>query len=302
MLYHSGYGSSFEDNSVLCEYLASHGFVVVGSAFQDEQGGSFNIDGKDGSVRDLAFLIRHVQASPGVDLEHIGVVGHSGGAHAILSFQAQPSSAVDAVVSLDTTQDYVSALDPHWHHPRTMLADVSSQTAPLLVVANPHAFFQVCDALVHADRTYLTFRDLEHNDYTLQGVLLAENTSTNAEAVRRGFQQCCEYVWLFLDANLNASEQARRELETLYVGTTLGGDDPHVERVPVGTAQPDPFDVESQSPPTPRQLRRLFDDAGAEQALEILVRFHASHPAAPIFESQLNLHLQLHHTCKFGKS
>ena len=48
MIYHGGYGSSFEDNSVLCEYLASHGYVVFGSAFQDEKGGSFNIDGKDG--------------------------------------------------------------------------------------------------------------------------------------------------------------------------------------------------------------------------------------------------------------
>ena len=28
-----GAGSSFEHNSVLCEFLTSHGFVVVGSAF-----------------------------------------------------------------------------------------------------------------------------------------------------------------------------------------------------------------------------------------------------------------------------
>src|SRR5262249_54263126 len=30
---HAGYGSTFEDNSVLCEFLASHGYVVFGSAF-----------------------------------------------------------------------------------------------------------------------------------------------------------------------------------------------------------------------------------------------------------------------------
>jgi predicted dienelactone hydrolase len=33
VIYHSGNGSSFEDNSVLCEFLASHGYVVLGSAF-----------------------------------------------------------------------------------------------------------------------------------------------------------------------------------------------------------------------------------------------------------------------------
>ena len=34
VLYHSGAGSSFEDDAVLCEFLASHGYVVIGSAFQ----------------------------------------------------------------------------------------------------------------------------------------------------------------------------------------------------------------------------------------------------------------------------
>src|SRR5262249_24648069 len=35
VIYHAGHGSSFEDNSVLCEFLASHGYVVIGSAFQE---------------------------------------------------------------------------------------------------------------------------------------------------------------------------------------------------------------------------------------------------------------------------
>ena len=38
VIYHSGGGSSFEDNAVLCEFLASHGFVVLGSAFQESAG------------------------------------------------------------------------------------------------------------------------------------------------------------------------------------------------------------------------------------------------------------------------
>src|SRR5262249_3233838 len=44
VIYHAGAGSSFEDNAVLCEFLASHGYVVVGSAFQEASGESFNVD------------------------------------------------------------------------------------------------------------------------------------------------------------------------------------------------------------------------------------------------------------------
>ena len=33
VIYHSGAGSSYEDNSVFCEFLASHGYIVIGSAY-----------------------------------------------------------------------------------------------------------------------------------------------------------------------------------------------------------------------------------------------------------------------------
>src|SRR5262249_13175752 len=52
VVYHSGAVSSFEDNSVLCEFLASHGFVVQGSAFQKRDGSSLAPDGEEGSARD----------------------------------------------------------------------------------------------------------------------------------------------------------------------------------------------------------------------------------------------------------
>ena len=35
VVYHSGFGSSYQDNAVLCEYLASHGYIVVGSLYME---------------------------------------------------------------------------------------------------------------------------------------------------------------------------------------------------------------------------------------------------------------------------
>ena len=55
VIYHQGYGSTFEDNAVLCEFLASHGYVVLSSAFQEASGDSFNVDGRQGSARTWNF-------------------------------------------------------------------------------------------------------------------------------------------------------------------------------------------------------------------------------------------------------
>lgn len=302
VIYHAGYGSSFEDNSVLCEYLASHGYFVVGSAFQAEEGGSFNIDGGEGSARDLAFLVGHLSTRVAeIDRDRVAVIGHSGGAHAILRFQAWPSAPVDVAISLDTTQDYVSVLDPHWSHPAAMLESIETQTTPLLVVAKPHAFFQLCDALVMAERTYLTFRDLDHNDFTSQGVFLAEIAARRARAsnapaaeeleqrartIRRGYTQCVEYQRLFLDARLKRDGPAAERLARMYRDTELGGPEPHVELAAAGDGAPEPHDPESSLPPTPRQVRPLIAAVGAAETLEILARSRAEHPDAPVYDEQ----------------
>ncbi len=79
VIYHGGAGSSVEENAVLCEFLASHGYVVISSAFQEPSGDSFNVDGRQGSARDLEFLIAFARRFGYVDWNRIGLVGHTPG-------------------------------------------------------------------------------------------------------------------------------------------------------------------------------------------------------------------------------
>lgn len=122
VIYHAGYGSSFEDNAACAERLASHGYVVAGSAFQDGAGEDFNIDALEGSLRDLEFLVRELSERPDVDASRLALAGHSGGAHLALRAQAQPQAAWDALLVLDATQDYWPAREPRWSHPAAVLA------------------------------------------------------------------------------------------------------------------------------------------------------------------------------------
>ncbi len=295
VLYHSGFGSSFEDNAVLCEFLASHGYVVVGSAFPDATGQSFNVGGSQGSMRDMEFLIAHARRNAYVDWNHIGLVGHSGGAEYSLLFRSQDASPIDAVVSLDTTQDYYSLSTRGWDYiTKPVLENVKNMDGPLLMAANAHAIFQFADALVHAERYYLTFHDLDHNDFIDQGIQKRvleceanpgkEDLRAGLEASRAGYESLCEYILDFFDVYLkNPSIEKKKALRKKYGSNKLGGRAPHLDYVPAGVSAPEPFRDGSDSPPTPRQFRPILNARGTEATIALLERFHAKEPTAPVF-------------------
>jgi pimeloyl-ACP methyl ester carboxylesterase len=310
VIYHSGHGSSFEDNSVLCEFLASHGFIVLGSAFQKPGGESFGVDGGHTSARDMEFLIATARQIPGVDWNHVGVIGHSGGAHAALRFGSLADAAVEAVVSLDTTQDYHALTDPGWEEMTTLVVkNRKNFRCPLLMVAGPSAFFELADTLQHTRRYYLTIKDMDHDDYIAQGGISRERLyqlhlgdakqtekaraeeKTRLARVKAGYQGLCEYILHFLEAELKGDPAGKGVLAKKYRDTPLGGDEPHVEFVPAGRDGPDPFTEDSTVPPTPRQLHRFLREHGSGKTIAVLKRFRKDAPAAPIYYPIFELYL-----------
>ncbi len=294
VVYHSGFGSSFQDNAVLCEYLASHGYIVVGSAFPAASGDSLNVGSSQGSMRDIEFLIAHARRIAAVDWQHIGLVGHSGGAEYSLLFRSQDGSPVDAVVSLDTTQDYYSVATGGWDYmTKPVLENVKNVDGPLLMAANAHAIFQFADALQHAERYYLTFREMGHNDFIDQGiqkrVLECEanpdkkELRAELEAARAGYESLCEYILDFFDVYLkNPSIERKKGLREKHGGNKLGGTAPRVDYVPAGVTGPEPYRESLDSPPTPRQFRPFMTSRGVEATIALMKRWHETDASAPI--------------------
>jgi hypothetical protein len=315
VLYHAGHGSSFEDNSVLCEFLAGHGYVVLGSAFQEPDGSSFNVDGKQTSAGDVQFLVAFAKQLANADWNHVGVIGHSGGAHASLIYRAQSGCLADAVVSLDTTQDYYSLADTRWEELTTAaVKNRKNVTGPLLMVANPHAFFQMADSLSLARRYYLTIKDLDHNDFISQGPIGRElrhrlrfpnpapgdrdaqadgegKEKARLDAVRSGYESLCVYILGFMDAELKGDAAAKQFLAARYRDTPLAGAAPHVEYVPPGTTDPEPYGEKSSQPPTPRQLRYFLRKQGSDKVIAVMRRFQDDSPRQPIYHPVFGLAL-----------
>src|ERR1039457_5681329 len=107
VIHHPGLGGTFDDNAVACEFLASHGYVVLSSAYQAADSSMLNIDGDLAtSLEDLVFVLRYAATLPFADVSRVAAMGHGYGAQAVLAWRARPGSPLDAAVLLDSTVEY----------------------------------------------------------------------------------------------------------------------------------------------------------------------------------------------------
>ncbi len=296
VVYHAGYGSSFEDNAALCEYLASHGFVVVGSAYQSLDGKSFNIEGNEGSGQDIRFLIGHCVRMPNVDGSHIGYVGHSGGAHTGIVYQTHAGNRIDATVSLDTTQDYYSMADWRWK-PMTdaVVARMDEMTNPILFMAGPEAGFDMADRMKFTPRTIFTVDSISHNDYISQGsqTRLAKSwlkpdsaeLKQTAATIQDRYSRICEVTRAYLTKHLKGDSKLLDALAQKY-DQPVRLDNCTLSFIPVGQVGPGAYDAGKNLPPNPRDIRALISKVGAVETVKILERFKDQIKTAAVYDAQ----------------
>ena len=215
LLYHPGLGGSFSENSLLCEYLASHGYIVVSSAYQPTQSARISIDRDlERSHGDFKYMLNLLQGLPFVDWQRVGVMGHSFGAIAALRWP-RLSQVVDAVVSLDSTLDYDLWLTERNQQP--FVEQPTAWTMPLLIVAERRAEFTLARQLPYAERFLLTFQDFAHDDFLAHQTLRAQWQPALLDPTERartseGYHYLCQHVHNFLDMALKGEQQARRRL------------------------------------------------------------------------------------------
>ena len=89
-------------NNIMCEYLASHGFVVATIPWKGTF--EYNLDvgltGVETQIKDIEFAIGLLRKDPNVDGNKIATIGMSFGAISTLGLQSR-NSDVDALISLD---------------------------------------------------------------------------------------------------------------------------------------------------------------------------------------------------------
>jgi dienelactone hydrolase len=99
------------ENADLCEYLASHGYVVIASPDMGAttRGMTIDVAGANAQARDISFLIGYAQTLPDTDMSEVAVAGFSMGGISNL-FAATRDNRIDALIALDGAIRYYPGL------------------------------------------------------------------------------------------------------------------------------------------------------------------------------------------------
>jgi tetratricopeptide (TPR) repeat protein len=289
VIFHQGAGASMEDNSTFYEWMASNGYVVVGSSFQWDDGSSLAPGGTEQSMNDLAFLVQYVKTLPYADWSRMAMGGHSLGGQTANYAAVQGNFPFDAYFCLETTQEYHIDKSDLWKWVAYVKQNAENASAPFLFISNPHAIHDVADRMKNINRYYVTIPDIGHNDFISQGINKlyikakrsnSTETEQEYERARAQYQTVCNIILEFLNAHLKGNGDGWNVIVKSphqNIGIT-----PFVEIASKDTSAL--AYVETNVPPTPRQFKALIDQNETDRAIEILKIFYENDTQHPIFQ------------------
>lgn len=275
-------GNSATYNSVLCEYLASHGYVVASAPGI----GRWSLEYADfvpnpvhlaTQSDDLGFVVGHLpEAFSWIDGDRLALAGFSTTNLATLLFQMKNMTA-DAVISVEGHDRYSSGGRTV---PQAPGYDPKRFRVPLLYLEAPASGQRrdttLFDALKYSPRYLATFPALRHQELTSRaaalGILAPDTRGIADAAVAKGYRSASRYLLKFLDAFVKKDSQA---LESLTQSPKGGS---------VRT-----FAAEPALPSAPEIWAELFAPGGVGRLTEILQVARARDPEVEVFsERRLN--------------
>ncbi len=221
VIYAPSFTAAAWENADLCEYLASHGYVVIASADMGVSTRNMTSDvaGINAQAGDISFLIGYAKSLPDADLSEIAVAGFSWGGISNL-FAAARDSRIEALVSLDGSARYYAGLVKQADvHPEQM-------TIPLLFFTQGEFTFEdrerylsnkdssdgpsVLNAWTHGDLITVHMLGMMHVEfssmYQRNEDIWKDTSELKADYGREdgppGYQWVARYTLAFLDAYL----------------------------------------------------------------------------------------------------
>jgi len=168
IIYHHGAGSSPIDNHIVCEYLASQGFVVIAASFQNHEEPDLGTADYKTALADIQVILSQKENIINADWTNIMMLGHSLGAQNLLVTITNPDIPINHGFSLDTTQDYVEIHSNTWNFVEEVLQERDT-TGSVVFAARKDAIFQLGMKLEQLNRYFLTFSKLSHDQYITIG-------------------------------------------------------------------------------------------------------------------------------------
>jgi dienelactone hydrolase len=211
-------------NTVMCEYLATHGYVVVAIPslpVREGQEADFDELAVDTQIRDMEFVLQALHDYPQADTRRLGLVAWSlgGVAQALLSMK---NPDVAAVVSLDAATGYAygqKLLES------SLYFSPERATAPFLHATDSRESGQVpksfryFDEITRGPAYLLTIEGAAHAEFLSlasivpRSVRLGRDSDETSKGVFRRYRLLCLYVRSFLDDAIKSDASAHEFLD-----------------------------------------------------------------------------------------
>jgi dienelactone hydrolase len=268
---HSAYAI---ENTDLCEYLASHGYIVIATPSLGARAHAMTADmeGAEAQAADIGFLVGYAHTLAQADTSRIAVIGHSWGSLASVLAAAR-DDRIRALVTLDgslrAAYDYVNG------GPRAARYVTPERLSiPLLYMTRLQDEGAIGTELLarmrYADIYLATLDAASHMAFSSWSLRMAPDAAfagrTRAQA-GEAYGAMARTVERFLDARLRNDAPARRQLDAAVVS----------HRPPPGFVSFAALRAAS-APPTLDTLLDQLGQQGFDHIATIYDRLHAQNP------------------------
>ncbi|RCR69928.1 hypothetical protein DUE52_08810 [Larkinella punicea] len=212
ILYAPSLSKPANQNHMACEYLASHGYVVISAASAGKHGQTMTKDtaGIMAQVRDLEYIMAQAYQLPAVDTSRVGTFGFSWGSMATVIYQMRNPN-VKALACWDGSteyQDYDLIKTVSGYNPAQL-------TGPYLYLCNQNedwSTFPFFRSLANTTKHLYRLKKLEHAEFTAYWSFYASiKPTTNYQT--DSYRAVCHYTLSFFDAYLKDNKKAKRVLQ-----------------------------------------------------------------------------------------
>jgi len=294
VIYAPSHSAMAAENVDLCEYLASHGYIVIASRSMGPRSKTMTTDleGLEAQAGDIAFLIGQAHAMPQADMSRIAVAGFSwGGLANVLA--AAKDDRIRALVSLDGSvrywpqyvdggKDAAKYAVPARLAVPMLFVGRERDSTETLVKEKKKLDFSMLNQMTYADMTIVTMRPMTHTDFAAVSQHFANDAhfgEYSRDEVSMAYSWTARYVERFLDAYLKNDAQAMAFLDNK----------PSANRAPAHMLA-----VERRKgagiPPTKEAFVRTLQSDGYEHAQEVYDRMHAANPDFTLEPIWLNVY------------
>jgi hypothetical protein len=279
IIYAPGGGDQAFDNHILCEYLASNGYIVASCpsfGYDSREYGADHI-GIESHIRDSEFVMAKLLLFSNVDKNRIGTIGYSWGGLSSVFF-AMRNSRINALVSLDGAEHMSHRIKTMRSFPFfPMIRKLKAASMHISVAGRTHDF-GFYKELKYSDAYHLHFPNLRHGLIGSRNLYLLMNPredipSPIKEYMNNGYAIICRYTLNFLNAYLKKDQNSQDFIQN----------SPEVNGIRRGM-----LIIESKKaqeiPPMDEKFFSIIQNQGVDEAMKLFTELRKKDPTIVLFD------------------